>query len=90
MTSVLLVFRQSVVLIVTLLLCAASPFQKGLMEALCRRHTRWRGTDTRSALWRAPAVSMFLGLAGVFVFLVWGMGVHWFYIYQEGYKALFS
>ena len=71
-------------------LMAASLFQIGLMETLCRWR-KMRGDSTmRSLVWRAPAVAMFLGLAGVFVFLVWGMGVHWFYLYQEGYKVLFS
>ena len=71
-------------------LMAASLFQMGLMEALCRWRTRWGGSDMGKVVWPAPAVAMFLGLAGVFVFLVWGMGVHCFYIYQEGYKVLFT
>jgi len=28
-------------------------------------------------------------LAALYVILIWGVGVHWFYIYQEGYKAIF-
>ena len=71
-------------------LVAATLFQMGFMEALCRWRTRWGGSNIRSVVWPAPAVTMFLGLSGVFLFLAWGVGVHWFYIYQEGYKALFT
>jgi hypothetical protein len=30
------------------------------------------------------------GLAATYFFLLWGLGVHFFYIYIQGYRAIFS
>ncbi|MFO8056923.1 MAG: hypothetical protein R6V10_06490 [bacterium] len=60
----------------------------GLCELLCRRSSRKRGKEIK--VFSLPAVAALLAGFSVAVFiLAWGMGVHSFYIFQEGYKFLF-
>lgn len=68
---------------------AFSVFQMGLWEALCRFWLKTRHGETVSVLTPAPVLSMICGLVGVTIFNVWGMGVHWFYIYGQVYKDIF-
>ncbi len=60
----------------------------GLCEILCRRSARKKGKDIK--VLTPLAVFAFAGGFSVAVFiLAWGLGVHSFYVFQEGYKALF-
>jgi hypothetical protein len=63
--------------------------QMGLCELLCRRRLRsagqWHG---RVATW-PPVMAIVAGLSALFLMSYWGDGVHWFYVYMQGYKALF-
>ena len=36
-----------------------------------------------------PLSAILSGLAALYLMMLWGGGVHWFYFYQEGYLALF-
>jgi hypothetical protein len=36
-----------------------------------------------------PIIAILMGPLSVFVLMIWGGGVHFFYVYQEGYKLLF-
>lgn len=53
------------------------------------RYARKRQGEALSVLSPLPVTALVFSLVGLFVILFWGLGVHWFYIYQEGYKALF-
>ncbi|MBU0735413.1 MAG: hypothetical protein KKG10_14805 [Proteobacteria bacterium] len=60
----------------------------GLAELICRARARRKGIVLR--VWTPLPVAAILACpVAVFSMAVWGGGVHWFYIYQEGYKALF-
>jgi hypothetical protein len=61
----------------------------GLGETI-HRHGRKKRGEALSVLSPLPVVALVSSLLGLFVILFWGLGVHWFYIYQEGYKALFQ
>lgn len=60
----------------------------GLAEMLCRLSLRRRGAVIR-VVTPLPLAAVLLLPVGVYVILIWGLGVHWFYVYQQGYKALF-
>ena len=60
----------------------------GLADMLCRRRLRRSGVAIK-VVTPLPLVAILLSLAGLYVILIWGFGVHWFYVYQQGYKALF-
>jgi hypothetical protein len=70
-------------------LLAVVLFQIGLAEIICRRRLQKRDKISLLVFRPAAVVAMVVGAAGVFIFNLWGMGVHWFYVYQEGYNALF-
>ena len=60
----------------------------GVAELLCRIRARRKGT--RIKVWTPLPLSAILsGIAALFLMMIWGGGVHWFYFYQSGYKALF-
>lgn len=60
----------------------------GLAEMICR--ARVRRLDYPIPIVTPLSFFAFALLpAGVYVMFIWGMGTHWFYIYQEGYKFLF-
>jgi len=60
----------------------------GVAEIICRIRNRSRGGQLR--VWTLLPLSAILsGLAALFLMMIWGGGVHWFYIYQSGYLALF-
>ena len=72
-----------------LCLCAGA-VQMGLCEMVCRWVRNRKISKPVSVLTPAPVIAVLAGAAAVGVLFVWGMGVHAFYIYQEGYKALFT
>ena len=74
-----------------LLLClCAGAVQMSLCEMACRWVRNRKTSEPVSLVTPASVIAVLAGLAGVGVLFVWGMGVHSFYIYQEGYKALFT
>lgn len=73
-----------------LLSLSAAAVQMGLCEMVCRRLRNRRVPEHAKVVTPAPLVAVLLGFSAVGVLFVWGKGVHAFYIYQEGYKALFT
>ncbi len=63
--------------------------QMGLCELICRWRLSKRGEGPARVFSAIPVISILLGLGAFYVILIWGVGVHFFYIYVEGYKALF-
>lgn len=61
----------------------------GLMEMVCRAVTRGRG-EPQPVVQPYLLASVLVGAAALYVTLLWDGGVHWFYIYQEGYRLLFQ
>ena len=61
----------------------------GLAEMICRLRLKRRGVKVR-VISLVPVGGIVLFGLGVYVIFLWGMGVHYFYIYMEGYKALFQ
>jgi hypothetical protein len=68
---------------------ACASLQMGLCEIICRWWLRWRHHAGTKVVPPGALVSILAGAVGVYVVLIWGGGVHWFYIYQQGYKILF-
>jgi hypothetical protein len=64
--------------------------QMGLCELICRWRRGKRSEEPVKILSPVPIISIVLGLAALYVCLLWGMGVHFFYIYIQGYRALFT
>jgi cytochrome c biogenesis protein CcdA len=63
--------------------------QMGVCDMICRWLVR-RKNSAEKRIFRRPAViSVVFGLVAVYIIMVWGQGVHWFYLYQQGYKWLF-
>lgn len=61
----------------------------GIVELICRQRIKKRIDPAMGVITPLPVVAILIGLAALYIIFVWGVGVHWFYIYQEGYKALF-
>jgi hypothetical protein len=62
----------------------------GLAEIICRwRYRRKTGAQVTVIRW-PYLVSVVVGFLAIYLTLFWDGGVHWFYLYQEGYKALFQ
>lgn len=74
--------------IFVLCLCVAAA-QMGICEMVCRAVHNRRVSEPVSVVTPASLIPVLGGLLGVGAFFLWGGGVHAFYIYQEGYKALF-
>lgn len=68
---------------------ACASLQMGLCEIICRWWIRRSGGAPLRVVPLGAVISILAGAVGVYVVLIWGGGVHWFYIYQQGYKALF-
>ena len=60
----------------------------GLCEMICRGIGKHRGA-TQKVITPLPVAAFLFSLLALYIILIWGMGVHWFYIYMEGYKSLF-
>jgi hypothetical protein len=74
---------------VHLLLLAAVAAEMGTAETLVRRRLKRDGTVTR--IFTAGAVAaVVIGLGWVAFMFIWDLGVHHFYIFQEGFTALFG
>lgn len=58
---------------------------------LCELVLRWTAKQHRLKKSRVlgPIIAILMGPLSVFVLMIWGGGVHFFYVYQEGYKLLF-
>jgi hypothetical protein len=62
----------------------------GLAEMICRARCRKKyGFPVKVITW-GPPLAIAFSLFVLYITLIWGMGVHWFYIYQGGYKLLFQ
>jgi hypothetical protein len=64
--------------------------QMGLCELICRWRLGKRSEEAVKVFSPAPVISIVVGLAALYVFLLWGLGVHFFYIYIQGYRVLFT
>jgi hypothetical protein len=74
---------------VHLLLLGAVVAEMGVAELLVRRRLRAAGSVQRVIT--VPAVAaVVLGVFWVAFMFLWDLGVHHFYIFQEGFKALFG
>jgi hypothetical protein len=62
----------------------------GLCELVCRWRLGKGGEQPVRVFSPAPVIWIGAGLAAVYLLLFWGLGVHFFYIYIEGYKAIFT
>ncbi len=74
---------------VHLLLLAAVAAEMGASDLLVRRRLKKSGT-VRSVFAATPVSAVVLGIAWIVTMFAWGLGVHHFYIFQEGFKALFG
>lgn len=63
--------------------------QCGLWEMIYRRRLKKGGATDIKIMSPIPVLSILLMFMGVFVIFIWGFGTHFFYIYIDGYKALF-
>ncbi len=70
-------------------LCACA-LQMGLCEIACRRARKGKNAPGAPVVTAGPLLAIALGVGGTFLLFVWGKGVYAFYIFQEGYKALFT
>ncbi len=64
--------------------------QAGLCELVCRWRLGKRSEQPVRIFSPAPVIWVGMGLAAVYLLLLWGLGVHFFYIYIQGYKAIFT
>ena len=63
--------------------------QIGLCEILCRKRLAGHGVSVK--IFSVPATAaLLLGLASVVLIFAWDLGVHHFYIFQEGFKAIWT
>lgn len=63
--------------------------EMGFCEILCRRARKKRG-EAISVVTYPALLALCGGLSIALAIFGWGFGVHSFYIFQEGYKALFG
>lgn len=62
----------------------------GIADLACRWWVRRRsGRPQRVVGWLQPA-GIVVGFGALYVLLLWEGGVHWFYVYQQGYRLLFQ
>jgi len=62
----------------------------GLCELMCRWRLGKRSEEPIRVFSPGPIVSIVVGLVALYLCLLGGLGVHFFYIYIEGYKAIFA
>jgi hypothetical protein len=63
--------------------------QMGLCELICRWRLGKSGDRPVKVFSPIPVIAICVGLAALYICLLWGFGVHFFYIYIDGYKAIF-
>jgi hypothetical protein len=61
----------------------------GICELICRAIVKRKSGVPVKVVTPLPVFGIVFGLLALYIIFIWGVGVHWFYIYQEGYKALF-
>lgn len=61
----------------------------GVAELVCRWLLNKRGVQQKKVITPLPVCAIVTGIVAVYVFLIWGIGEHWFYIYVMGYKLIF-
>jgi len=71
---------------VHLLLLGAVVAEMGTAEILARRRLKRHGT-VRRAFTAGAVAAVVLGLGWVIFMFAWDLGVHHFYIFQEGFTA---
>jgi hypothetical protein len=76
--------------LVTMLSIFGALGQAGLCELVCRWRLSRRSEEPVKIFSPARVLMVFSGLAATYFFLLWGLGVHFFYIYIQGYRAIFS
>jgi hypothetical protein len=59
----------------------------GVCELVFRMISSEQGLSKKRVL--GPIMAIFVGPLSIFFLLIWGGGVHFFYVYQEGYKLFF-
>ncbi|MBN2225529.1 MAG: hypothetical protein JW765_12700 [Deltaproteobacteria bacterium] len=74
---------------VHLLLIGAVVAEMGAAELLIRRRLKRDGTVKR-VLVPGAVSAVVIGLGWIAFMFIWDLGVHHFYIFQEGFKALFG
>jgi hypothetical protein len=62
----------------------------GICEMICRWRLGARSGERVKVLSLGPVACIVAGIVALYVFLLWGLGVHFFYIYIQGYRALFT
>lgn len=62
----------------------------GAAEMGCRAWLRWRRRQPVTVFGWPWAAAILVGGVAIFLTLFWEGGVHWFYVYQEGFKLLFQ
>ncbi|MBN1636743.1 MAG: hypothetical protein JW920_09520 [Deltaproteobacteria bacterium] len=60
-----------------------------LSELFCRRSMKKRTGKPEKVITVLPVFAICTAIAGLYIFMIWGGGVHMFYIYMKVYKALF-
>lgn len=74
---------------VHVLLLSVLAAEMGLCEVICRK--RWKKTfASPPRVPRTALLALILGLASVAFMFAWDFGVHHFYLFQEGYKAIWG
>jgi len=73
---------------VNVFLLSLALLQMGICELFGRRRRKRRGEDIR--VFAVPAALAVVVALGLLIFLFRGLGVYSFYVFQEGYKAIFG
>jgi len=55
----------------------------------CRYRLKKKGVGLQKIITPLPVMSVISGIIALYIFLIWGVGEHWFYIYVTGYKLIF-
>ena len=75
---------------VFLMCLSVAAVQMGLCEIVCRRLRNRLVSEPVPVVTPVPLVAVVVGLVCMALLLLWDMGAQGFYIFQEGYKAIFT